>query len=262
MTGGAKLARGLAWTGVAVFWVLLGTLTLVAGLPVLDAVLMSVLMGLMPVLALAQVPLIGQAKIDRMPAYAASILTLWFVGSACWLVGTRNEGAAALGVVGLPLADLFLWSVGLTGAGMAIIVVFRWVAGRVGAHDPDLLRELLPRTRSERQAFGVLSVAAGVCEELAYRGYAIPVLGGVIGVPAAAVVTSGVFGLLHGYQGWLGIGRTALMGGVLAYGFLASGSLWPPIVAHTAIDVLAGIVLGERLLSPPGDTGVPEADSR
>jgi membrane protease YdiL (CAAX protease family) len=41
------------------------------------------------------------------------------------------------------------------------------------------------------------------------------------------------------------------MGAFLAGGFLASGSLWPPILAHTLIDVLAGIVLGERLLTEP-----------
>ena len=61
---------------------------------------------------------------------------------------------------------------------------------------------------------------------------------------------------MHGYQGWLGMVRTALMGGVLAGGFLAAGSLWPPIVAHIAIDILAGIVFGERLLSHPGGPGV------
>ena len=37
-----------------------------------------------------------------------------------------------------------------------------------------------------------------------------------------------VFGAMHVYQGWIGVVRTALRGGVLAGGFLASGSLWPP----------------------------------
>jgi membrane protease YdiL (CAAX protease family) len=46
------------------------------------------------------------------------------------------------------------------------------------------------------------------------------------------------------------------MGGFLAWGFLASGSLWPAILAHTAIDLLAGIVLGEKLLSPTRAGGV------
>jgi membrane protease YdiL (CAAX protease family) len=71
----------------------------------------------------------------------------------------------------------------------------------------------------------------------------------LIGTFGAAVLTTVVFGILHGYQGRLGILRTGVMGGVLAWGFLASGSLWPPIIAHTLIDLLAGIVFGERLLA-------------
>jgi membrane protease YdiL (CAAX protease family) len=113
-----------------------------------------------------------------------------------------------------------------------------------------LLRRLLPRTREEKRVFTLLSLAAGVSEELAYRGYAIPALAPLVGMPGAVAVTSIVFGILHGYQGLLGTLRTAVMGALLAWVFLASGSLWPAIVAHVAIDLLAGIVLGERLLSP------------
>jgi membrane protease YdiL (CAAX protease family) len=64
------------------------------------------------------------------------------------------------------------------------------------------------------------------------------------------VLTSVVFGILHGYQGLLGTVRTTLMGGTLAWGFLASGSLLPAIVAHTLIDLVAGLLLGDWLLPP------------
>jgi membrane protease YdiL (CAAX protease family) len=61
------------------------------------------------------------------------------------------------------------------------------------------------------------------------------------------VLTSAVFGVLHAYQGSLGMVRTAVLGGVLAWGFLASGSLWPAIAAHAVIDVVAGTLLADRL---------------
>ncbi len=93
---------------------------------------------------------------------------------------------------------------------------------------------------------------------LARAGYAIPVLTPLLGVTGAAVVSSAVFGVLHSYQGVLGMLRTAVMGGVLAWGFLASGSLWPGIIAHTLIDLVAGILLGERLLLPETSSGVGE----
>ena len=98
-------------------------------------------------------------------------------------------------------------------------------------------------------------MAAGAGEEVAYRGYAITVLGPVLGVAGAVAVTSVVFGVVHGYQGALGVLRTGVMGAVLALGFIWSGSLLPAIIAHTLIDLIAGVALGERLLSL--DAGLP-----
>ena len=61
--------------------------------------------------------------------------------------------------------------------------------------------------------------------------------------------------LLSTKHNWrtMGIIRTGLMGAVLVWGFLASGSLWPPILAHTFIDLLVGLVFGDRLLIDPAD---------
>jgi membrane protease YdiL (CAAX protease family) len=57
-----------------------------------------------------------------------------------------------------------------------------------------------------------------------------------------------MFGLLHAYQGWLGMVRTAVLGMVFATSFLVTGTLWPVIIAHAALDVLGGLVLGETLM--------------
>jgi membrane protease YdiL (CAAX protease family) len=215
-----------------------------------------VLLVAVPALALAQVPLAVGLRVERLPAYWGSLATLWLLGSAAWLVGTRDGGSAAIGLVPLPWLPLVAWTVGLTVGAMVLILVFREIAHRTGADESPLLRDLMPRTLEEKRVFALLSAAAGVGEEVAYRGYAIPLLAPLIGVGGAVALTSVVFGALHGYQGWLGTLRTAAMGGFLAWGFLASGSLWPAILAHTAIDLLAGIVLGEKLLSPARADGV------
>ncbi len=204
----------------------------------------------MPVFAIAQVPLARDLSIERLPAYWSSIATLWILGTACWLVGTRDGGAAAVGLVALSVVPLLVWTVALAAAGLLLIGIFHAIARRVGLADSRLLCDLLPRTGKERSVFALLSVAAGSGEELAYRGYAIPALAPLLGVGGAAVLSSAVFGVMHAYQGPLGIVRTGLMGGVLAWGFIASGSLWPPILAHILIDLVAGIALGEKLLVP------------
>jgi membrane protease YdiL (CAAX protease family) len=155
---------------------------------------------------------------------------------------------------------LAAWSAGLTAGGVALLFLFRAVAGALGVRETPLLRALLPRSARARAGFVGLSLAAGAGEELAYRGYAITQLAGGLGGIGAAVLTSSIFGVMHAYQGVLGIVRTAALGGLLAWGFLASGSLWPPIVAHAAIDVLAGAVLAEHLVVPEEETGVGKED--
>jgi len=255
------LVRRIAVAGVILFWVVQLALMLGAGLPLLDSVLLAVLLVAVPGLSLAQLPLIDGTPLERLPAYWSSVATLWLLGTACWFVGSRAGGADALGLVAIPWVSMALWSVGLTSGGLLTILLFRQIATWAGAQESPMLHQLLPQTREERKAFAVLSVAAGFGEEIAYRGYAIPVLVPLLGVPGAAVLTSAVFGVLHGYQGPLGIFRTGAMGGMLAWGFLASGSLWPPIIAHTLIDLVAGLWLGEKLLSPERPAGVGDLDS-
>ena len=264
MTRPAKsppVVRVIVWAGVASFWAVQLTLLLVAGLPLVDTILLAVLLAAVPVFSMAQLPLIEGAFIERLPAYWGSIGTLWLLGAACWLVGTRVDGAAAIGVVRISPGAMLMWTAGLTAAGLGTIVVFRRIAVWAGAVDTPILRQLLPQTGRERRVFALLSVAAGAGEEVAYRGYAIPVLTPVFGVMGAATVTSVMFGVVHGYQGVLGVLRTGTMGGVLAWGFISSGSLWPAIIAHTLIDLIAGILLGERLLSPESATGVDDGPS-
>ena len=246
-----RWARRLTWSAVVAFGIVTLALFRGAAVPFADAVLLALLLAVVPLLSVAQVPLARGLEIERMPAYWSSIVTLAVLGAACWFVGSREEGAAALGLVGLPLPTLMAWTMGLCVAGLAIIVVFHAAARALGVLDTDLLVQLLPTDNRERGVFALLSLAAGVGEELAYRGYVIPVLAPLLGLPGAAILSTAVFGVMHAYQGALGIVRTALMGGVLAWGFIASGSLWPAILAHTLIDLIAGIAIGERLLVQP-----------
>ncbi len=248
--------RAIGAVGAILFWVVQLSLLYGFGLALVDSILLAALLVGVPALAVAQVPVVSDMHVERLPAYWGSIATLWLLGTASWLVGTRVGGPSSVGFVGLPRGQLVAWTAGLTLGALAIILVFRRVAHWTGTEESRLLRDLLPRTGREKRVFALLSLAAGVCEEVAYRGDAIRALAPVLGAGYALALTSTVFGILHGYQGWLGTVRTALMGGLLGWGFLATGSILPSIVAHTAIDLLAGIVLGEKLLPPARSVGV------
>lgn len=230
------------------------------GASVLDLLALGALLVGLPAATLLQLRHLEGLDIRPLPVYLSSAITLLLMGGACLALAARRGGPGAIGLVPMAPDALVAWTAGLTVALLAMLVLFRIVAGAVGARESPLLRRILPRTGKERTAFVGLSMAAGVGEELAYRGYAITLLAGAMGGLGAGVLSSLVFGVLHAYQGRLGVLRATTLGGLLAWGFLAAGSLWPPILAHAAVDVVAGTLLAERLLVPGADNGVGEGD--
>ena len=95
----------------------------------------------------------------------------------------------------------------------------------------------------ERWAAAAVAVGAGVSEEVVFRGLftaaAVDLLG--LSVGAAVVVVTAVFGLMHLYQGWLGVLGTAVVGFALSALYLSSESLLMPMLLHVLID-LRGLV--------------------
>jgi membrane protease YdiL (CAAX protease family) len=105
----------------------------------------------------------------------------------------------------------------------------------------------LPATATEYLHFLFLCVAAGVGEEIVYRGFLITYLTEVVGQTgwAAAValtVPALSFGLAHLYQGRAAVVKIIAMALLFGFFFLRSGSLWPLILLHTAIDATGGLV--------------------
>ena len=106
--------------------------------------------------------------------------------------------------------------------------------------DLDLIA---PRRTVERRRFVLLSITAGVCEELIYRGVLMASLASHVGLWPAAVLSSVVFGLGHCYQGPVGVVRTGVVGLVFAVLVITTGSLWIPMLLHALLDVFQGRVL-------------------
>ncbi|HUQ97835.1 MAG TPA: CPBP family intramembrane glutamic endopeptidase [Gemmatimonadaceae bacterium] len=98
----------------------------------------------------------------------------------------------------------------------------------------------LPNSPAERRWFAALAVSAGVCEEVLYRGFLLRYLTTLLPAPggmAAVLVAAVVFALAHTYQGVLGAVATALMALGFTALFVASHSLWLPIMAHALVDL-------------------------
>ena len=101
-------------------------------------------------------------------------------------------------------------------------------------------RDFLPATRRELRWFRGVSVAAGVGEELFYRGFLLAYLTVWMPLLWAVVVSSVLFGFAHVMHGARATARSTVAGIVLAGLFVLSGSLWASMLLHTVIDWAGG----------------------
>ncbi len=103
---------------------------------------------------------------------------------------------------------------------------------------------MLPHTRLEFLLWFGVSLSAGICEELIFRGYLLQQLTAWTRRPALAIVlAAALFGSVHLYEGLGAILPLAAL--AVVYGFVAHrlhGDLRAVIVAHTLQDFLVGFL--------------------
>lgn len=117
---------------------------------------------------------------------------------------------------------------------------------------------ILPVTLEERTWFLLVSLTAGCCEEILYRGFLIRYFADFpwhTEIWIAIAISSLAFGLAHGYQGLTGMIATAVIGALMAIVFAVTGSLWLPIALHTVLDLRVLFLLrpGELFSEVPAD---------
>jgi len=116
-----------------------------------------------------------------------------------------------------------------------------------------------PRKASELPAFFGVSLTAGFCEELLFRGFLIWALQPLVGLWLAAVLSALLFGAAHAYQGLDGVIRTGLFGLVFTAIVLLTRSLWPAIVLHAVVDAMGGVLAWLVLRDPVPPAPATEA---
>lgn len=218
----------------------------------LDHLLVALLAALFPIWAV----IFGSRRLRRAAAgdlprlrlstYRRAMIMLWSLSAVVavfWILDQRSF--AGLGLV--PRLTPGLLGV-VFGAAIIIIIMIRERNQTLG--DDEALARLrerlgyvepvLPHSRPELRSFYHLSVTAGICEELLYRGYLIWYLTHWLGFWPAAGIAALVFGLGHSYQGPRGMLVTAAVGAFLAGVYWITGSLFAPMALHAIMDIHSG----------------------
>lgn len=172
---------------------------------------------------------------------AAVILTWWLTGRSLTEIGL-GWGSVPYDLTAVLLLSAFL---------LVYLLDLYQEAGSAESRE-ETRREFrklgfLPVTATQFLHFIFLAVAAGVGEEIVYRGYMITYLTNLLGssgwlVAVVLLVPAIAFGVGHIYQGWRAVGKIIAMAVLFGFFYLRTNTLWPLMLVHTAVDVLGGLL--------------------
>ncbi|UCF70529.1 MAG: CPBP family intramembrane metalloprotease [candidate division WOR-3 bacterium] len=160
------------------------------------------------------------------------------------------------GTLGLSVLSVSRQSLGfgaLTALGFIVIyviwqlVALRFVAKREDTRDADsgIMGSLPSRWFPLVGVFAVISLQAGILEEIFFRGIMQSHISCYLEAHWAAVITGILFGVAHFYQGLSGIAGTSIMGVWLGLSFAFTGNILVPILGHVLGD-FSCMMLGAR----------------
>jgi len=178
-----------------------------------------------------------------IPIYLTALGMDWALLYFCW-AGVRGHGGNLWDLAGGRWKS---WRDVLTD--LAILLPFWavWEGAAYGVHlllgsgSAKSVDSLLPKSMVEVLVWIATCITAGICEEMAFRGYLQRQFHALTGNIAWAVVLQAlVFGIAHGYQGWRNVVVISVLG--VLYGALAAWrkNLRVNIVSHAGSDIWEG----------------------
>jgi uncharacterized protein len=180
-----------------------------------------------------------------VPLYLSLIAMEWGLFYYVWKGGLRRTGTKLRELIG------GRWRSPKDVAVDASLAIGLWTGWTIvekawdhwfGPAHAASIQTFLPQRAGEILLWVGVSVSAGICEELVFRGYfqrQFEVFTRSRWI--ALFLQAALFGISHGYQGLEACVKIALFGAL--YGLLAlwRGSLRPGMMAHAGSDILSGI---------------------
>jgi membrane protease YdiL (CAAX protease family) len=184
---------------------------------------------------------------NAIPIYLTAMFMDWALLYYCWAAvhhyggnlntlsgGRWTSGKDILVDIAIAVPFFAVWE----GTAYA---VSRLLANTAGAGAAKTVDSLLPQSLLEICIWIVVCITAGICEEMAFRGFLQRQLHALSGNIAIAVLGQGiVFGLFHAYQGWRQVVVISVLG--ILYGILAAWrrNLRINIATHAFTDIWEG----------------------
>ncbi len=192
-------------------------------------------------------------KTPLLKSYQYSFLLLWI--PTILLIGGWVYQGRAFNMLGLGFDGTWQNWMGLSIA-VILSAFYMWQAFRVkineriaesvlkGLEGEAGIQDIAPQSHTEYRVFQGLSLSAGFTEEIMFRAFLVWGLSHYMLVIVAITLSLVAFTLAHLYQQTVNaIIRVLLMGIVLTAAYLLSGSLWPAIILHAAVDLGGGAML-------------------
>lgn len=181
----------------------------------------------------------------RLPSYLLVLVVEWTTVAIIWW-GLNRRGYRLSDLIGgnWSRGIYVLWDFGI---GIAFIVIFggaiQVLSSLLKVVTPAKVATMMPQTRLEMAVWVLVSFTGGFCEEVIFRGYLQRQFSALTRSVVGGIVAQGViFGLSHGYQGWMLMSLIAIFG--ICFGLLAQWrhSLRPGIVGHALQDAAGGFL--------------------
>ena len=180
---------------------------------------------------------------------------------ALWQLPANMEASLAglCDATGISRRDVTLF--GLSVAGVVTLGIFAGGAAGFFLKAGDIPQHgvgaLLARNRQEAWSASLISINAGLVEEIFFRAMLFVAIYHITGsVLTGMLGSTALFAVAHAYQGLAGILSSGLIGALFMVIYAATGALWLVILLHALLDLRGLVFLPWSLgwLSPEKET--------
>lgn len=218
------------------------------------AIVLAVLLGMSALGALSHgyglAGVRSQVAQVRSWYYLRAAIVEWVVVAFVWY-GVRRHGVRFGTLLGnrwtnvrSVFRDLGIAVVFLMGSN----VILGTLSVLLGAKSNPALRNLMPQTHMEIPFYLLLSLSAGICEEIVFRGYLQTQFRAWTHSSFVALLVQGaIFGAAHGYQGIKHMIVIVVFGWLFGLLALWRRSLISGMMAHALQDGVLGLVVRHSL---------------